>query len=133
MSSLGGIAVRQIATGGWITAAVSWENDLYVWGGRSGEDERIAALPRGKEEVSLVDIGGGMDVVDAAVGEKHILVVTGDGSLWAVGDGKWGQLGSGRRDFEKEWVPVKGIGTGRVINVACGFWNSFVIVRKLGM
>lgn len=131
--SLGGIPVRKIATGGWITAAVSSENDLYVWGGRPGEEEKIAALPTDGEEVSLVDIDGGVDVVDAAIGEKHILAVTGEGRLWATGDGKWGQLGTGKRAFEEGWVHVTGLGGKKVLGVACGFWNSFVIVRKSGV
>lgn len=130
--SLGGIPIRKIYTGGWNTAAVSCENDLYVWGGRPGETEKIAALPTEGEEVSLVDIEGGVDVVDAAIGEKHMIAVTREGNLWVTGEGKWGQLGTGRRIFEKGWIHVTGFGGKRIIGVACGFWSSFVIIRKSG-
>lgn len=113
-----------------MAAAVSCENDLYLWGGGPGEDERIVALPVEREEVSLVDIEGGVDVMDAAIGEGHVLAVTRDGRLWGTGDGKWGQLGTGRRAFEKEWVHITGFGGDRIAGVACGFWNSFVVVQK---
>ena len=93
-------------------------------GGEGGEEEE-------EEEVHLVDIEGGVDVVDVAVGEGHVLAVTREGRLWALGEGKWGQLGSGRRTFEKSWIEVKGLdGSHRVVGVACGFWSSFVITQR---
>lgn len=45
-------------------------------------------------------------ILDVAVGESHILVLTTRGQVYAVGEGKWGQLGTGRRKFENEWVEV---------------------------
>lgn len=151
VSALGGVAIRKIATGGWISAALSCDDDLYVWGGRPGRAEeegegRIEVWGKGREErerreeeqeeeeeeeVHLVDIEGGVDVVDVAVGEGHVLAVTREGRSWALGEGRWGQLGSGRRTFEKSWIEVKGLdGKHRVVGVACGFWSSFVITQK---
>lgn len=43
---LGGIPIRQIAVGGWIGAAVSEDDDLYVWGGQAGEAKKIDTLAR---------------------------------------------------------------------------------------
>ncbi|KAI9860804.1 MAG: hypothetical protein M1830_006217, partial [Pleopsidium flavum] len=34
VTALGGIAIRKIASAGWMTGAVSRDGDLYVWGGR---------------------------------------------------------------------------------------------------
>lgn len=141
-----------------MTAALSCDNELYVWGGRPEEREKIAALKRREgEEVALVEVGSGMGMIneggrdgglrgeveerdvaarlkggedeetseegkeedkedegeeeeegilDVALGESHILALTTRGRVYAVGEGKWGQLGTGKRKFEKEWMHV---------------------------
>ncbi|KAL2050015.1 hypothetical protein ABVK25_009742 [Lepraria finkii] len=135
---LGGIPIRKIAVGGWIGAAVSEDNDLYIWGGQAGEAKKVNALPRPSDgaEVALVDINGGADVVDVGVGSGHILALTGDGKVWATGEGEYGQLGTGTKAFEEDWVRVRGEweGKGRVVEVDCGVWCSWVLVdtRQIG-
>lgn len=46
-------------------------------------------------------------ILDVAVGENHILALTTMGRVYAVGEGKWGQLGTDRKKFESEWVQVQ--------------------------
>lgn len=139
--ALGGIPIRKVAARGWMTAALSRDHELYVWGGRAEERAKIGPLRmRDGEEVALVDVGlssaavidggcrgiEGVDrvadlevgeedereveeeegILDVAVGESHIIVLTTTGRVSAVGEGKWGQLGTGRRKFEREWVHV---------------------------
>ncbi len=147
--ALGGIRIRKISTRGWITAALSTDDELYLWGGRAEERKRIGPFRRRREgeDVVLVELGrekereregmtedeildrdvnngtlgfeGGRDydddddddddgIVDVAVGESHILILTTRGRVYAVGEGKWGQLGTGRRKLEGEWVLVCG-------------------------
>lgn len=129
---LGGIPTRKVVVGGWIGAAVSEDNDLYVWGGQAGEAKRIEALPRlsDGEEVKLVDINGGVDVVDVGVGSGHIVALTGDGEVWVIGDGECGQLGTGSKAFEEDWVRARGEweGRGRVVGIGCGVWCSWILV-----
>ena len=135
---LGGIPIRKIAVGGWIGAAVSEDNDLYIWGGQAGEAKKVNALPRPSDgaEVALVDINGGADVVDVGVGSGHILALTRDGKVWVTGEGEYGQLGTGTKAFEEDWVRVRGEweGKGRVVEVDCGVWCSWVLVdtRQIG-
>lgn len=111
---------------------MSEDNDLYVWGGQASEAQRISILPKASdgEEVKLVDIEGGVDVVDVGVGSGHIMALTGDGNVWAIGDGENGQLGTGSKAFEENWVQVKGQweGKGRTVEVGCGVWCSWVII-----
>ena len=141
---LGGIPVKTFSIGGWITAAVSVYNDLYMWGGRPGEHGRIKALPdagRRQEddaEVSLVDVDGGVDVVDVAVGSGHVIALTADGRLWAVGRNENGQLGvisSESTAFVEDWMPVvlkstsSGVCSGKVVSVHAGALNTYVVVR----
>lgn len=129
---LGGIPIRKIAVGGWIGAAVSEDNDLYIWGGRIGEAKRINALPRptDDEEVRLVDIDGGVDVIDVGVGSGHVIALTGTGEVWIAGEGEYGQLGTIHQSFEEDWARVEGDweGKGKVIGVGAGVWCSWVMV-----
>lgn len=119
-----------------MTAALSEDQELYVWGGRAEERKRMGGVLRGRkgegegEEVVLVEVegvgrgglGGAGDggdggeggddeeedgILDVGVGESHILILTTKGKIFAVGEGKWGQLGTGKRNFENEWVEVQ--------------------------
>ena len=132
ISFLGGISIDKIATSGWIGAAVSEDRDLYVWGGQAGAAKKINALPKfsAGEEVKLVDINGGLDVVDVGVGSEHIIALTGDGEVWVTGEGDCGQLGTGATSFEEDWVRVRGDweANGKVVGVGCGVWCSWVLV-----
>lgn len=129
---LGGIPIRKIAVGGWVGAVVSHDSDLYVWGGQAGEAKKIKALPciSDGEEVKLVDIDGEVDVVDVGVGSGHIIALTADGKVWATGEGECGQLGTGSKAFEEDWVEVRGEweGKGKVVEVGCGVWCSWLLV-----
>ena len=131
--SLGGVPVDKVAVGGWIGAAVSRDRDLYVWGGRTGDEKKIRALPDlsdDDEPVRLVDIDGGVDIVDVGVGAGHVVALTGEGEVWVAGDGECGQLGTGGRRFEEDWVRIRGDweGRGKVVGVGCGFWSSWIVV-----
>ena len=132
VSFLGGISIDKIAAGGWLGAAVSEDRDLYVWGGQAGAAKRLNALPKFSdgEEVRLVDINGGVDVVDVGVGSDHIIALTGDGEVWVTGESDCGQLGTGTTTFEGNWVRVRGDweANGRVVGVGCGAWCSWVLV-----
>lgn len=135
---LGGIPIKKVSTGGWITAALSTSNDLYLWGGRPGEEHRIKALPdisrrpEDNEEVKLVDIDGGIDVLDVSVGAGHIVALTADGRVWTVGRGHNGQLGYGaKRTYEEDWIEID-LHLEKNKNVEavyCGPCSSFLLVR----
>lgn len=132
ISFFGGMSIDKIAAGGWIGAAVSEDRDLYVWGGQAGAAKRINALPKfsAGEEVRLVNIDGGVDVVDVGVGSEHIIALTDDGEAWVTGEGDCGQLGTGATNFEEDWVRVRGEweANGRIVGVGCGVWCSWVLV-----
>jgi alpha-tubulin suppressor-like RCC1 family protein len=129
---LGGIPIRKTAVGGWVGAAVSEDNDLYIWGGQAGDRNRVSALPSpaDDEEVKLVDINGGVDVIDVGVGSGHVVALTADGEVWVAGEGEYGQLGTGGQDFEEDWVRVRGDweGKGKVVAVGAGVWCSWIMV-----
>lgn len=129
---LGGIPIGKIAVGGWIGAAVSEDQDLYIWGGRAGEERRMHALPKHSDDeaVRLVDINGGVDILEVGVGSGHVIALTAEGEVWAAGDGECGQLANGEKKFEEDWIKVRGEweGKGKVIGLGCGVWCSWVVV-----
>ena len=149
ISFLGGIPIEKVAAGAWTGAAVSehskWMSillcnlpnlsleDLYVWGGRAGEERRIKALPNLSDDESarLVNINGGVDILDVGVGSGHIITLTAEGEVWATGEGQYGQLSNGQRMFEEDWVRVRGEweGKGKVVGLGCGVWCSWILVE----
>jgi len=151
VTGIGGVPMKKIASGGWMTGAVSRDGDLYVWGRQPpGVDEgnRIGCLPGASRttnmsaeeesedgEVALVDVDGGVDVVDVGVGAGHILALTRDGRIFGVGDNSNGQVGIGEgrgRRFCENWLEVPmGFEQEKkvIVRVDCGYWSSFVLVR----
>ena len=133
---LGGIPIRKIVTCEWLGAALSIDQDLYVWGGRRGETDRIAALPDVGEDVRLVDVEGS-DILDVTVGMGHIIVLTAAGGIWGCGDNKHGQLGLEKIEedieetFLKEWTKIPGIWEemGEVVSVEAGSWGSWIVLN----
>lgn len=165
--------MRKISSRGWLCAALSRERDVYLWGGRLGTRERDIGRERDdasdkqdtgrrekpdirperdddteNEEVRLLRIPAEADVVDVAVGDGCVLVLTAQGKVWARGEGEWGQLGTGKKEFGDRWVEVrvegweerpgeggaeewgKEKGRGRkIVGVEGGVWNSFLLVR----
>ncbi len=141
--SLGGIPIAKVATGGWITAALSRDKDLYVFGGRPGEEKRMKCLPmlNSGEDVSLVDLEGEVDVRDVGVGAGHVVALTEKGTVWGVGENGTGQLGMGgetveerkERAFQEDWVRLGGDevwGKDKVVGVEAKDWGTFVLVER---
>lgn len=74
------------------------------------------------------------DVLDVAVGNGWVLVLTASYEVWGWGDGRWGQLGTGKEtEWNGRWEKInckelEGNGK-RVVGIDCGFWNSFILVK----
>ena len=141
--SLGGIPIAKVAIGGWITATLSRDKDLYVFGGRPGEEKRMKCLPllNSGEEVNLVDLEGGVDVRDVGVGAGHVVALTEKGIVWGIGENRTGQLGMGgdieeegkETAFQEDWVIMGGEevwGKDKVVGVEAGEWGTFVLVER---
>lgn len=82
----------------------------------------------------LIDVDEGADVLDVAVGNGWILVLTASYEVWGWGDCSWGQLGTGKKtEWIGRWKKIKckeweGNGK-RIVGIDCGFWNSFILVK----
>ncbi|KAI9777107.1 MAG: hypothetical protein M1839_009063 [Geoglossum umbratile] len=141
VDALGGVPIKKLASAGWLAAAVSRDNELYIWGeGGPGNARKIGDLERSKGEfVALAKVGAmgeegdGVGVVDVAVGDRHIVALCEDGRIFAVGEGANGQLGTGEVAFAEEWVECGFEGPGKLgkaTSVYCGPRNTFVLVSR---
>lgn len=95
---------RKIAAGGFVSAALTEDNKLYLWGCSTpyivgeGPSRRF---PLHLKEVPTVEDIHGLLIIDVAVGQKHIVVLARDArlnlelpdSVWIVGDSSVGQTG----------------------------------------
>jgi len=69
--------------------------------------------------------------VAIAAGAAHSLILKGDGTLWAMGDGSRGQLGQG--DTNASWVPVQVGVPVRVVAIAAGAFHSLALDVEGGL
>ncbi|AEO61940.1 hypothetical protein MYCTH_2145735 [Thermothelomyces thermophilus ATCC 42464] len=122
--------VTKLAGGGYVLAALTAGGDLYCWGhaGRSGYLDGLSDAP------NPVVVDDDKDVVDVAVGDAHMLVLTADGEVYVLGDNANGQLGLPGVSAAETWTSVdltsvlaEGEATA---GVAAGPRSSFLIARR---
>lgn len=80
-----------------------------------------------------VDIDDWKDIADIAMGERHLLALTTEGRLFAIGDNTNGQLGlPAVKHATNVWtkVDVEIDKKAAIMGIAAGPRNSFVIVRR---
>ncbi|TQS34779.1 hypothetical protein Golomagni_04827 [Golovinomyces magnicellulatus] len=118
--------IKKISSGGYITAALTNGNDMYVWGGHPGQPGILDSLASDPMPINIE----GADIIDIAVGFDHILALTLDGRLYTIGFGDHGQLGVSSKQ-QCQWkevmlFPIKGQ---HIIKVYAGYKTSFVVTR----
>ncbi|KAK5696332.1 hypothetical protein LTR17_024304 [Elasticomyces elasticus] len=119
VEALGGLKITKIASGGWMSAAISEDGALYLWGA-AGEVALVELLASAHDEP--------LDVIDFAIGDAHVAVATTDGRLFVVGDNKDGQLGlDSAEDFIEDWTEARGLSD--VQRVVCGPRSTYVFVQ----
>ncbi|PYI27823.1 hypothetical protein BP00DRAFT_497770 [Aspergillus indologenus CBS 114.80] len=99
--------IKELSTGGAYTTAVTHDGDLFVMGAKSGHwPDIVDANPRKGLEFRPATIPPdkaantqGLRIQHAAAGGRHVIAFATDGSLWSAGDGLYGQLGIGVRQF----------------------------------
>jgi len=137
----GGETVVFVAASGNHTAAVTAGGRLYTWGwnyyGQLGHgdtrDRLVPTLVGGPTGPAFQGHEGGQ-VVMAACGGVHTLVVTQDGALWACGDGRYRQHGledmTSRYEFERVGGSTgAAFGGARVVAGAAGDYHSAVMTE----
>lgn len=95
----------QVACGGYHSAAVTVEGDLYVWG-RGDQRLGLGDTPSMHEPTLVAWLRQQqVNVLAVAAGEEHTLVVAHSGEVWAWGKGRHGKLGRG--DAEDVEAPAQ--------------------------
>lgn len=105
---------------------------------------KLARIPGNGESAKFVDVAVGTSPF-----RDHVVAVTAEGQVWAVGEGMHGQLGIGERmfgldakrcmdgyegmEFAEEWQEVDvDVGEGKkVVGVGAGYECSLFLVRSL--
>jgi alpha-tubulin suppressor-like RCC1 family protein len=140
----GGDRVVFVAADGTHTVSVTAGGRLYTWGdgghGQLGHGDTYNRLAPtlvggfgGAEGGRVGGFGGpeGGQVVMAACGRIHTLVVTHDGALWACGGGRRGRLGLNhqfsRHAFERLWGTT--FGGARVVAAAADDLHSAAVTE----
>lgn len=104
--------------------AIDSNGAVYSWGknhcGQLGTGNQVNIY-----NPTIIDIPGNATISGGAVGSNHSLLYSSTGILFASGNGKCGQLGTGRKQDVKKFVdvPLNGV----VVDVACGREFSMVV------
>ena len=132
VEALGGLKIEKIASGGWMCAALSADNALYIWGtGTPGTDQTIKFLRDAEAgEVVLVEIanesGEPLDITDVGIGDNHMAVIAEEKRLFVIGDNTNGQLGQDTdRKFLDTWTEVS-VSSKAFQRIVCGPKATFV-------
>jgi alpha-tubulin suppressor-like RCC1 family protein len=90
-------SVTAIAGGDLHSLALKSDGTVWAWGwgyfGQLGDGNLYESLPRGV--AAPVQVSGLTAVTAIAGGGDHSLALKSDGTVWAWGNGGWGQLGDG--------------------------------------
>jgi len=120
--------IVKISSGGYVTAALTSGNDLYVWGGRPGQSKLLEDLSGVPMPVDL----NGEDIFDISVGMDHMIALSTERRLFLVGFGGNGQLGLAEK-YLSEWteviLPMES--RKRIFSVHAGYKNSYVVVKDI--
>lgn len=126
LEALAGLPLVAAAAGGWHSAALSADGDLYLWGwnrdgqlGQAPASLGLAPLPR------LLPAPDGL--VAVACGSRHTAALQGDGTPWAWGSNDHGQLGGpqGGGGRPLRLAPMEAVA------LACSPWGT--LLRTAGV
>jgi alpha-tubulin suppressor-like RCC1 family protein len=120
--------IRRVAAGPNHTVVVRTDGTVWAWGsnqfgqlGTTAPDSCVAPdVPCAKLPLLVPGITGVMDV---AVGGGHTLALKADGSVWAWGDNRAGQLGDGTVVSRTTPAPVPGVAG--AVQIAAGGFSAY--------
>ncbi|GAQ80241.1 hypothetical protein KFL_000490310 [Klebsormidium nitens] len=108
--------------------AIDVDGQLYTWGrnenGQLGHGDLLQ-----RNTPTVVEALKKHKIVKAAAGKQHTVVVTEDGTSFAFGSNKNGQLGTGNLKSEQETSPVKCL-VQDATDVACGAEFTVWLTKK---
>lgn len=135
--------ITSIASGGYLTGAISSDGELYLWGqscpGTIGSLAifKLTDDDDADEFVKCVELSiGGREaqVTHVAIGSGHVVVATetkkGERAMFAAGQGECGQLGiGGTPQFVEEFTEVRELRGRKVVEMRASGWSNWVVVE----
>lgn len=133
LASLGD-AVTHVAAAGYALAALTESGSVYAWGMTpTGTHRRHLYVPGLCSTPNYVDVDGGKDVCDVALGDSHAIALTADGCVYVLGENSNGQLGLGpSTECVRAWTKAALAlpDQHHVVAVAAGPRSSFILTRR---
>ncbi|KAH8677367.1 regulator of chromosome condensation 1/beta-lactamase-inhibitor protein II [Xylariales sp. PMI_506] len=121
--------IKKLSAGGYVLMALTEGNDLYAWGGHPGRPAIIEGLSGDPIPVVIEE----RDILDCAVGELHIVVLTSEQEIFVIGDNTNSQLGiPGSNVSSWTQISLDLKSDRRVTSVVCGPRNSFLLLCNEG-
>ena len=131
VAALESYKIQKIATRGFLTAALTGDGELFLWGVTRPGGPQLAFLT-GNGPVTLQNIGGLVDetIVDVAVGDNHVVALTSDRRVFGIGERasrEPGVVGQEKDTFINSWEQISTPEGSKVKGIACGRQCTFLL------
>lgn len=133
VEALSGLRVVKIAAGGWHSAALTDEGDLYTWGWNKQGQLAFPLLSDDIEGVSVLPVPRAVElpedvfVEDVSCGASHTVIKLRDGSVLGCGWNKWGQLGLKGVKYCDRMTLLPLPPKVSTKSIHCGPWCTFIL------
>jgi len=129
IQTLTGLGVTQVACGEYHSVALTIDGYLWSWGrgrhGQLGHGDREARV-RPFQILSLKE----HHIKQVSCGDSHSLCCDNSGHVFAWGQSKWGQTGTGSTEDILSPVQIDQLREEYIIQVACGSRHSLALARR---
>ena len=127
--------VSHLCLGGFYSAALTDQGDLYTWGdGRAGVTGLDLSRFEDKEVVKpsrVLGLGGARNpIIMLAAGVRHLIAVTEEGQCYSWGDGSLNRLGHGDTTPVQEPREISTLKSQRIISAAAGEEHSAAVTSE---
>lgn len=120
--------ITRISSGGSLTAALTSNHDIYIWGGGKVPGHPIQLWSSTPSPLDL----NYQEFLDVAVGNNHVILLTTEHKVFVIGGNGSGQLGLEDKDDQQDWteitLPLNE--DQHVTRVYAGYNYSFVLVEN---
>ncbi|KAL0129864.1 hypothetical protein PUN28_001850 [Cardiocondyla obscurior] len=138
IEALAGLKVVQISAGGWHSAVVTDQGDLYTWGwnsngelGIENKGRKVYAVP------ALVDFKNDtgenieINVKRVECGNSFTICLMDDNYFWGCGTNKYGQLGKLPQNLESSYcfvkLDIRPLNLKTITEFKCREWGTAII------
>jgi alpha-tubulin suppressor-like RCC1 family protein len=114
--------VTQVTAGGFHSLALKSDGSVLATGANGNGQLGDGATTDKTTWTSVMPAGG--DTIQVLAGFRYSFALKSDGSVWATGNNRSGQLGNGTTTNQSTWAPVS---VSSVIQVAVGYSHSLAL------